>query len=440
MEFKYAHYIDTDFPEMLIYEPIGWDAELGMGIIGQDFAEELKYLDTLGKKKICIRINSPGGSVDDGLCIFSSILAMRNTPVDCYNDGLAASTAGWIFCAGRNRYMLSYANLMMHRPYIDGKPTENDLKALAAIENTIAIALSSRSGKSVANILYLMGEETWFDAGQAVKEGFATEILEAEDYNTNEESVFELSGGNLMDAWKISSKILNSGRYIQSTGRPDKKEKQDLQMNKNLAKALGLPEDATEEQVLKAVNKLNKKSGIKNDEECDPDEEEEDPEMDAVKKKMDKFGKAIDDCQGKMSDLADKHKDLMEEHKSLKAAHDEFGKVFTDLGKRVSDLEKSKDDSSMTYDAAAIELVNRFVSRIGNDASKILDWTRKAAADMKKTEAELEALPINMKSLAVEAQTAVAKDRDTRPTMNMSPAVLAEWYSANARKKAAAKK
>ena len=87
---------------MLINKHIGYDQEEGPGIDGAIFQQELLQLDNLGKKRIQVWINSPGGLVSDGYSIYTSILKSK-TPVDTYAFGSVASIAAVIFQAGRRR-------------------------------------------------------------------------------------------------------------------------------------------------------------------------------------------------------------------------------------------------------------------------------------------------------------------------------------------------
>ena len=86
--------VDTsaDEPIMLINSHIGFDPEDGMGVDGAQFQRELLELDSMGKKRIQVWINSPGGNVMDGYNIFSAICDSK-TPVDTYAKGVVASIA-----------------------------------------------------------------------------------------------------------------------------------------------------------------------------------------------------------------------------------------------------------------------------------------------------------------------------------------------------------
>ena len=116
MEYKLTVNPDSNEPIILINDVIGCDETMGGGILGSDFEREILSLDDKGKKRIRVYINSVGGSVIDGMSIYNAIIHTK-TPVDTYCVGIAASIAGVIFTAGKNRYIADYGLLMIHNPY-----------------------------------------------------------------------------------------------------------------------------------------------------------------------------------------------------------------------------------------------------------------------------------------------------------------------------------
>jgi ATP-dependent protease ClpP protease subunit len=150
--------------------------EIGTDIIGKDFAAELAQLESNGVTDITVRIMSGGGSVVHGLAIFSAILNSRAT-ITTVNDGLAASSAGWIFLAGTNAVMADYSLLMLHNPSSPNQdPKTNEV--LAYMRNSILTIFRKRTGVDSAVLSEMMNRETWMDAEEAVAYGFATGIQE----------------------------------------------------------------------------------------------------------------------------------------------------------------------------------------------------------------------------------------------------------------------
>ena len=57
----------------------------------ESFVDEFRWLVDYGVSRINVHVNSPGGSVVDGMSVFSCILDCK-IPTACYNDGIAAQT------------------------------------------------------------------------------------------------------------------------------------------------------------------------------------------------------------------------------------------------------------------------------------------------------------------------------------------------------------
>jgi ATP-dependent protease ClpP protease subunit len=78
--------------EIVIYDEIG-----AFGIPAKAFLDELKALGPVAE--LTVRVNSPGGSVFDGVAIYNALKRHRAT-VTVWIDGIAASIASMIAMAG----------------------------------------------------------------------------------------------------------------------------------------------------------------------------------------------------------------------------------------------------------------------------------------------------------------------------------------------------
>lgn len=212
---------------MLLNREIGQD--YGM-IDAALFQEELMELDNMGKKRIQVWINSPGGLVLDSYNIYNAILKSK-TPVDTYNVGIAASMAGAIFMAGRKRFMADYARLMMH-------PVGNstDSKQYSTLMDSISTMLCSKSKCSEEDVRYMMSNTTWLTASEAFEKGFCTDI---ENTSTSNSKYAKHDASAL---WEVANSLI-----ITNT--------KTFQMKK-VANLLNLNEDANEASIENAVNKL----------------------------------------------------------------------------------------------------------------------------------------------------------------------------------------
>lgn len=139
------------------------------GISGQDFANEMQYLER-NCDKIAVRINSVGGSVWEAYSIVSAII---NSKVECntFIDGLAASSAGLIAVAGKKCTMKDYGIMMLHNP--EGG---DDKKVLGLVKDTLVTILSNRTKKTPEEISAMMEKETWLSAAEALQAGMVDAI------------------------------------------------------------------------------------------------------------------------------------------------------------------------------------------------------------------------------------------------------------------------
>ena len=102
--------------------------DVGTEIKGKEIAAEIRYLNTIGAKKITERINSNGGAIRDGYDIVDANLNSKAI-IETIIVGLAASTAGWIAATGTkgHRFIVDYGKGMMHDPSL-GPIKINDLE------------------------------------------------------------------------------------------------------------------------------------------------------------------------------------------------------------------------------------------------------------------------------------------------------------------------
>ena len=171
---NYCENIGDNTAEIYLYDNIGPG-----GIDASEFVKELKFLDSLGLSEIKVRINSNGGSVIDGFGIFSAI-QNANTTVNTYIDGIAASIAGIIALAGNKRYIVDFGRIMIHDPHFN-KPqnevTDKEKEVLSHIKDSLVTIFTNNSNKDAGQISAIMANESWYNAEDAITEGFIDEII-----------------------------------------------------------------------------------------------------------------------------------------------------------------------------------------------------------------------------------------------------------------------
>jgi len=156
--------------EISIYGPIG-----GFDINAKNFAEDLKGIEA---DTIHLRIDSPGGSTQEG---FNIINALKRHPAKLIThiDGMAASMASVIAQAGDERRMANNSLMMIHKPLTTKGGNADELRknadTLDKVESNILKAYE-KSHYSENEIADLMREETIFTAEEALKAGLIDEI------------------------------------------------------------------------------------------------------------------------------------------------------------------------------------------------------------------------------------------------------------------------
>lgn len=165
-----------DNAEVSIFDEIG-----GYGVYAKDFIAALK---DLGERNVEVVINSPGGSVFEGLTIFNALQAIKDR-VTTRVDGLAASIASVIALAGSKVRMAKSALMFVHNPsgVVMGPASEmrKTADALDKIRDSIAGIYADKTGADAGSMATLMDEDTWLTASEAKAFGFADELVGGED-------------------------------------------------------------------------------------------------------------------------------------------------------------------------------------------------------------------------------------------------------------------
>jgi len=135
------------------------------------------------KKDIQLYINSPGGSVYDGMAIYDTMQYIK-PDVQTIGIGLQASMGAFLLSSGQKgkRFLLPHAKVMIHQPSsgTQGKVTdmEIDLKEGIAVKEMLAELLAKNTGQKIAKVKNDMERDYWMSPGEAKKYGLVDEIIE----------------------------------------------------------------------------------------------------------------------------------------------------------------------------------------------------------------------------------------------------------------------
>ncbi len=163
--------------EILLYEDVG-EGWFG-GVSAKAFAEQLK---TLGRvETIDLRINSYGGDVFEGLAIYRQLVE-HSARITSHIDGVAASIASVIAMAGDEIKIAEAGFVMIHNAWGVAMGDAAAMSDMAALLTTVSGSLgdvyAARTKNARPKIKAWMDEETWFNATDALRHGFATSVAE----------------------------------------------------------------------------------------------------------------------------------------------------------------------------------------------------------------------------------------------------------------------
>lgn len=143
-----------------------------------------KALDEAGNvQTINLHVNSPGGSVYEGLAIHN-MLKQHKAKVTAFIDGMAASIASLIVMAADTIYMPSNAMMMVHSPLRSIYGHANDLREAADMLDKTGESMKQsylhHGGEklTVDKITELFSKDSWLSAQDCFDIGLADEIEE----------------------------------------------------------------------------------------------------------------------------------------------------------------------------------------------------------------------------------------------------------------------
>ena len=131
---------------------------------------------------ISLYINSPGGSVYDGMAIYDTMQLIK-PDVATYGIGLQASMGACLLSSGAKgkRYCLPHAKVMIHQPSSGtrGKVTdmEIDLRESLEVKEMLAKILAKNTGQKLAKVKADMERDYWMSPDEALKYGLIDEVI-----------------------------------------------------------------------------------------------------------------------------------------------------------------------------------------------------------------------------------------------------------------------
>jgi len=203
-----------DEAEVFVYDVIGelW----GYGLSASTFAQDIRNISA---KKATLRINSPGGLVDEAVAMrtaWDGLKAAKTTII----DGIAASSASFVGLGSDRVLMAKGSRMMIHEAWGAMYGNKRDFRHEAAVleqyDSDIADFYAAKAGGDRAGWLALMEQETWLPAAEAIAKGLADGMTEAAGAENRYDPIFL----NIFENTPADLLARNRG----TTGKVDKRD------------------------------------------------------------------------------------------------------------------------------------------------------------------------------------------------------------------------
>lgn len=133
-------------------------------------------------KDIQLYINSPGGSVYDGMAIYDTMQFIK-PDVQTIGIGLQASMGAFLLSSGTKgkRYVLPHSRVMIHQPSsgTQGKVTDQEisLREVVRIKEELSEIMAKNTGQKLAKVKADMERDYWMSAKEAIEYGIVDEVI-----------------------------------------------------------------------------------------------------------------------------------------------------------------------------------------------------------------------------------------------------------------------
>lgn len=180
---KFRNEAERETAELMLYGEISDVSWYGNEVTPKEFHEDLISCEG---KDLAVHINSPGGDVFAAQAIYTQLKAYTGK-VTMHIDGMCASAATIIACAGDTVIMPSNTIYMIHNPksamlgYFDAPQLDKISESLGAVKQTIVNVYMARvqGALSEVQLKHKMDSEEWMTAETAKSYGFVDEITDA---------------------------------------------------------------------------------------------------------------------------------------------------------------------------------------------------------------------------------------------------------------------
>lgn len=258
-------------PQVKIYGVIGDSRYYAIGEQARYFRSEMEWLAE-NNPRIDVHINSPGGSVLEGLAIANAI-SSSDVEVHTYNDGIAYSMAAIILMAGHKIHLAKGSMVMFHAAGSTASGNANDLREQADVlekyDQLLTTIIAGRTGKTEEAV-----KAEWMDykdhylTAKDMMEQKLADVLEDYDTKDTPANVQDLSRDQVMAFYRERSEDLSPDQLQRITNQVKDLIDNPNSNMKNTGKILALAtvgaNNANLETILAEANAALTENGITN--------------------------------------------------------------------------------------------------------------------------------------------------------------------------------
>ncbi len=177
---------------MDVFSRLMMDRIIFMGVPVNDYVAnviqaQLLFLESADPKRdIQLFINSPGGSVIDGLGIYDTMQYVA-PDVATICTGLAASMAAVLLAAGAKgkRSCLYHSHVMIHQPMGGAQGQVSDIeityRLIKKMQKSLYEVLATHTGQTFEKIMEDCDRDNWMSAEEAKAYGIVDEVLDRQN-------------------------------------------------------------------------------------------------------------------------------------------------------------------------------------------------------------------------------------------------------------------
>lgn len=171
---------EEDERSISILDVITEDNPFGEGVSAKKVNGILR---NLGPGPVTVNINSPGGSLFEGLTIYN-LLKQHEGEITVNVLGIAASAASVVAMAGDNIKVAKSGFLMIHNCLNIAIGNRNDMRDLAdtmeTFDKAMAGVYADKCGMAEKDVHKMMDRETWLTGQESVEQGLANSLLSSD--------------------------------------------------------------------------------------------------------------------------------------------------------------------------------------------------------------------------------------------------------------------